>query len=293
MKSNRGFTLLEVMITIGILGTMTVLVAQAIQQSIKMKSKVTTQMDDVSHMRDAVRLIQKDINLAYHYRDVEKEMYELLAKKSNTTPQTPASPPNNPFLDPATQQMQQQTQNGWNQQLQKREVPRKDPETHFVGTAEGINFVTMNNARTIRNTQQADFVEVGYELKECRSLGEDGGTSKCIWRRTSPWVDLDVTKGGNEVVLLENVSEFKFRYMGKGKQDWVSTWRSDAGGDGASKGKFPQAVELSITVTKKNSGKDRKYSMQVIIPIHFPNNPEDTTTGQGTQNPGFQTQGGN
>lgn len=292
MKSNRGFTLLEVMITIGILGTMTVLVAQAIQQSIKMKSKVTTQMDDVSHMRDAVRLIQKDINLAYHYRDVEKEMYELLSKKSTTTTQPPVTP-QNPFMDQATQQMQQQAQSGWNQQLQKREVPRKDPETHFVGTDEGINFVTMNNARTIRNTLQADFVEVGYELKECRSLGEGGGTSKCIWRRTSPWVDLDVTKGGNEVVLLENVSEFKFRYMGKGKQDWVSTWRSDAGGDGASKGKFPQAVELSITVTKKNSGKDRKYSMQVIIPIHFPNNPEDTTTGQGTQNPGFQPQGGN
>ncbi|UYL08454.1 GspJ family type II secretion system protein [Bdellovibrio sp. SKB1291214] len=286
MKSRRGFTLLEVMITIGILGTMTVLVAQAIQQSIKMKTKVTTQMDDVSHMRDAVRLIQKDINLAYHYRDVEKELSELLAKKSATTAQQqPVTPPG--FQDP----LQQQQQSAWNQQLQKREVPRKDPETHFVGTGEGINFVTMNNARTVRNTQQADFVEVGYELKECRSLSENGGTSKCIWRRTSPWVDLDVTKGGSEVVLLENVSEFKFRYMGKGKQDWVSTWRSDSGGDGASKGKFPQAVELSITVTKKDSGKDRKYSMQVIVPIHFPNNPDDTSTGQATQAPGFQQQG--
>jgi prepilin-type N-terminal cleavage/methylation domain-containing protein len=286
MKSRRGFTLLEVMITIGILGTMTVLVAQAIQQSIKMKTKVTTQMDDVSHMRDAVRLIQKDINLAYHYRDIEKEMAELLAKKSSTQQQPPPIG-NNPFgQDPLLQQQQ----SAWNQQLQKREVPRKDPETHFVGTAEGINFVTMNNARTIRNTLQADFVEVGYELKECRSLGEKGGTSKCIWRRTSPWVDLDVTKGGNEVVLLENVSEFKFRYMGKGKQDWVSTWRSDTGGDGASKGKFPQAVELSITVTKNENGKDRKYSTQVIIPIHFTNNPDDTSTGQATQTTAPQNQ---
>ncbi len=281
-QSNRGFTLIEMMITISILSVMIILVAQSIQQSIKMKTKVTTQIDEVSHLRDAVRLIQKDINMAYHYRDVEKELSELLAKKSQSQN---ANPNLNPglgqpgFVNPG---MPQQP-NAWQQQQQNREVPRKDPETHFVGNGETLNFVTMNNARTVRNTQQADFIEVGYELKECKSLDPSGGTSKCVWRRSSPWVDLDVTKGGTETVLLENVTEFKFRYMGKGKQDWVSEWRTDQGGDGATKGKFPQAVELSVTVTKKVGSKDRKYSMQVIVPIHFTNNPDDTSTGQATQ----------
>ncbi|WP_413561109.1 type II secretion system protein GspJ [Bdellovibrio sp. HCB209] len=271
MKSQRGFTLIEVMITITILGTMTVLVAQSIQQSIKMKTKVTNQLDDVSHMRDAVRLIQRDVNLAYHYRDVEKELQDILKKKNN---------PNQPQLPPGAA-----TPGGFvpPEQFAFVEAPRRDPTTHFVGNAENLNFVTTNNARTVRNAQQADFVEVGYELKECKSLNENATTSKCVWRRTSPFVDLDVTKGGTEVVLLENVSEFKFRYMGKGKQDWVSTWRTDEQGDGATKGKFPQAVELSITVTKKENGKDRKYSQQVIIPLHFPNNADDTNTGQATQ----------
>lgn len=276
-RSQRGFTLIEVMITITILGTMTVLVAQAIQQSIRMKSKVTTQLDDVSHMRDAVRLIQRDVNLAYHYRDVEKELKEILKKKNN---------PNQPNL------VNGATPSGFvpPEQFAVVEAPRRDPTTQFVGTNESLNFVTTNNARTVRNLQQADFVEVGYELKECKSLNESGGTSKCVWRRTSPFVDLDVTKGGTEVVLLENVSEFKFRYLGKGKQDWVNDWRTDEQGDGATKGKFPQAVELSITVTKKENGKDRKYSQQVIIPLHFPNNAEDTNTGQAPQQgqqPGF------
>ncbi|MEK2690618.1 type II secretion system protein GspJ [Bdellovibrio sp. GT3] len=285
VTSRRGFTLIEVLITIAILGTMTVLVAQSIQQSVKMKNKVTTQVDDVSHLRDAVRLIQKDVNLAYHYRDVEKELTDLLAKKSQPT-QAPATQPGFPgFVQPGMAQP-----SAFEQQQQNREVPRKNPETQFVGTEETLNFVTMNNARTIRNSPQADFIEVGYELKECKSLNEAGGSSKCIWRRSSPVADLDVTKGGQETVLLENVSEFKFRYMGKGKQDWVSSWRTDQGGDGATKGKFPQAVELSITVTKKESGKDRKYSMQVIIPIHFTNNPDDTNTGQATQQQGGQGQ---
>ncbi len=269
MKSKRGFTLIEVMITITILGTLTVLVAQAIQQGIKAKIKLQGQIDDVSRMRDTMRLLERDINLAYHYRDFEKEIEAAIKKKNQ-----PAPVPGQPALPPPEDILGQTL---------RREVPRRDPETHFVGDEEGLNFVTMNNARTVRNTKQADFVEVGYELKDCKSLKEDGGSSKCLWRRTSPYVDLDVTKGGSEVALLENVTEFKLRYIGKGKQDWVNSWRTDQGGDGATKGKFPTAVEVSLTLTKSERGKDKKYSMQIITPIHFPNNPEDKKNAQGTQ----------
>lgn len=264
MKKSKGFTLIEVMITITILGTLTVLAAQAIQQAIKAKIKLQSQIDDVSRMRDAVRLIERDINLAYHYRDIEKELQALSKKQATAaTPQPPI-----PFATPDPQE--------------QREAPRIDPETHFIGTTDSVNFVTMNNARTVRNSRQADFIEVGYTLKDCKNLRDDRETSKCLWRRSSPYVDLDVTKGGDEVVLLENVTEFKLRYIGKGKQDWVSDWRTDPQGDGATKGKFPQAVEVSVTVNKKEGTKSKKYSMQVVVPIHFPNNPEEGANAQGT-----------
>ena len=274
MKKSRGFTMIEVMITMAILSTLTIMTAQAINQAIKAKAKLQDQIDDVSRMRDAMRLLERDINLAFHYRDVEKEIEQILKKKSqgqaNNTPATPNFPGYNPNNAPTPQ----------------REAPRKDPETHFVGNAESINFPTMNNARTVRNTQQADFIEIGYTLKDCKSVNESGGTSKCLWRRSSPYVDLDVTKGGDEIVLLEHVSEFKLRYMGKGKQDWVTDWRSDSQGDGATKGKFPQAVEVSVTVEKKVKDKNKKYSMQLVVPIHFPNNPEEGANAQQQQNPG-------
>lgn len=283
MGKNRGFTLIEVMITITILGTMTVLVAQAIQQSIKTKAKLSNQIDDVSHMRDAVRLIERDINLTYHYRDIEKEMVQLIRKQNQNQNQQQQQgqpgQPQNQFGSLGQDPNSLQDPNGT-----PREVPRKDPETQWVGTNETLNFVTMNNARTVRNTVQADVVEVGYSLKECRSLRPGNEASKCVWRRTSPYVDLDVTKGGDEVVLLENVTEFKFRYLGKGKQDWVNDWRTDAQGDAVTKGKFPQAVELSVTVERKDSGKSKKYSMQLVIPLHFPNNQEDGNAQQSNQN---------
>lgn len=282
MKNQRGFTLIEVMITIMILATLTVLTAQAINQAIKNKIKIQGQIDDVSRMRDTVRLMERDINLAYHYRDIEMELQQLI-KKQGLTPQQ------------IQQQQQQaagfgavpQAQNPAQQTLtgERREVPRVDPQTHFVGNVESMNFVTMNNARTVIDTAQADFVEIGYSLKDCKGLGENTETSKCIWRRSTPFVDTDVTKGGNEVVLLEHVSEFKLRYIGKGKQDWVNDWRTDDGGDGVTKGKFPTAVEVSVTVEKEENKKKKKYSMQVVVPIHFPNNPEEGTNANANSNP--------
>lgn len=268
MKPNhRGFTMIEVMITIAILATLTLLTAQTLSESIKSKIKLQDQIDDVSRMRDAIRLIERDINLAYHYRDIEKEIEDLIKKKNK-----PPDDPGGRIPDPYGQSF-----------VPAPQVPRRDPATHFIGNEESINFVTMNNARTVRNSPQADFIEIGYSVRDCRSMKESGGTSKCIWRRSSPYVDLDVTKGGDEIVLLENVSEFKFRYMGKGKQDWVSDWRTDSQGDGVTKGRFPQAVELSLTVEKNIKGKNKKYSMQLIIPIHFPNNPPEGQGGQQRQ----------
>ncbi|WP_374035511.1 type II secretion system protein GspJ [Bdellovibrio bacteriovorus] len=280
MKHNRGFTMIELMITITILGTLTMLTAQAIQQAVKAKVKLQDQIDDVSRMRDGLRLLERDINLAYHYRDVEKELEQLMKKKNNNSSnQNGTIPDSSGFPGGGPGPITNETQDP----AERREVPRRDPETHFVGNNESINFVTMNNARTVRNTKQADFIEVGYALRDCKSLREGGGSSKCLWRRSSPYVDLDVTKGGDEVALLENVSEFKLRYMGKGKQDWANDWRTDAQGDAATKGKFPQAVEISLTVEKKIAGKSKKYSMQLIVPIHFPNNPEEGANAQGNQ----------
>ncbi|WP_413570224.1 type II secretion system protein GspJ [Bdellovibrio sp. HCB117] len=273
MRNNKGFTMIELMITVAILATLTVLTAQSITQAIKAKGKLQDQIDDVSRMRDAMRLVERDINLAYHYRDLEKEMEQILKKKNSTN----GNGGGTGGMDPSVIPDPNQDPNN------RREVPRRDPATHFVGNGESLNLVTMNNARTTRNTAQADFLEVGYSVKDCKNLRNDSTSSKCLWRRSTPYVDLDVTKGGDEVVLLENVSEFKLRYMGKGKQDWVSDWRTDAQGDGATKGKFPQAVEVSLTVEKKEKGKSKKYSMQAIVPIHFPNNPEEAANAQGNQ----------
>lgn len=255
LMNSRGFTLIEVMITVAILGTMTVLATQSIQQAIRSKTKIQEQIDDVSRMRDALRLLDSDINQAFHYRDVEKELDDLVNKKTPVPGQPIPAPTPEPPPDPNL-------------------ARRSNPVTHFIGSENSLDFVTMNNTRMVRNMKQADFMEVGYSLKSCKSLHGDS-SSQCLWRRNTSWVDEDVTKGGDEVVLLENVSEFKLKYIGAGKEDWVNSWRTDNGGDATTKGNFPTAVEISLTTERGSGTKKKKYMMQIVSIIRFPNNSED------------------
>lgn len=254
LRSRAGMTLIEVLISVAILATLMTLAARTISQAVKSKTKIQEQIDDVSKVRDALRLIERDVNLAYHQVDFEKELQDLIKKKNTKTPD-PKLPPSTP----------------------PPEIPRKterhDPSTHFMGSAETMSFVTMNTVHMVRDAREADFIEVGYELRDCTSA-TGKGSSKCLWRRSSPFVDGDVTKGGVEVVLLENVTEFGLKYIGKGKQDWVTEWKTEKGGDATTKNNFPQAVQISLTVEKDLNGKKKKVSMQIVAGVHFPNNKE-------------------
>ncbi|MFZ3229413.1 MAG: type II secretion system protein GspJ [Pseudobdellovibrio sp.] len=258
-KSTLGFSLIEVILAISILSTLMIITTQAISRALKAKVKIQHEIDDVSSLRDTMRLIRTDLNLAFHYRDIEKEINDLVLKpKAPTGPATPTAP-----TAPAV----------------ARENTREDPETVFSGTEDQMNFVTMNSGRTTANSLQADFIEVGYSLKDCRNLTDTSKSSKCLYRRTQLIIDPDVTKGGTEFVILENVTEFKLRYIGEGKQDYVTTWRTDSGGDAATKGRYPEVVEVSLSIEREIDKKKKPYSMQFVIPIHFPNNPATKSSG--------------
>jgi hypothetical protein len=107
-------------------------------------------------------------------------------------------------------------------------------------------------------------------------------------------VDTDVRTGGNETVMLENVTEFKLRYFGETKQDWVLSWNSEPGSnDSGTQGRYPELIEVGLGISREVEGKQKTYSMLIVIPIHFPNNPplkktqsEIRSQGSTTSEPG-------
>jgi prepilin-type N-terminal cleavage/methylation domain-containing protein len=260
--SESGFSLLEVMIVLTILATLTVLTSQSIQNAVRSKVKIDYLNDDMGRVRDALRIMQRDVELIYHCQDLELEIKNLIKEKRNKlftdaqkkgTPSNPggASPP--PSKPNTTETTIQFNPNDPNDPLNQKSPNRMDPTTHLIGSEDKVYFVTMNNSRINDTNPSADFIKVGYELEKCKKVGQDK-ESLCIIRKSSPIAEGDLTQGGEKNVLLENVSEFKLRYLGKEKQDWTSDWNT-MNGDASTKGKFPDAIEISVKTEREENKK--------------------------------------
>lgn len=275
-RGQAGFTLVEIMIALIILAVLTVLSTQAMQRALRTQSKIRAQTDLVSRVRASLRIIERDVNLAFHHRDLTYEMLVTLEedkKKSKkttpktTTPGTPAPPPPAPGTTADAES----------------KLPEPPPQlTNFIGDGTSLHLTTTNHLRTMRDAQESDQNEVGYFLRACRGRINKDKSSSCLWRRTTPYIDDDVTDGGGESVLLENIEKFELQYFGPNSDDWVVSWRSDDKGTDETKDVFPYAVRVLLSA---NDGKvkPRKVSMTMVATIRFPNNkPPATENPEGT-----------
>jgi hypothetical protein len=271
------------------MSTLMVFTSTSIQQAVQSKAKIQTQLDDMSRVRDALKVVERDVNLAFHYRDLEMEFRESFKRSVQGRP-TANQPPPNPFAPPPlTAQPNAPGYKEENEEERKRN--RINPETQFIGSEDEMYFPTMNSARIFESSRQADSVKVGYFVESCSRPGAKGTSvnTNCLFRKSSNVVEADFTKGGEPIPLAEYVEEFKLRYKGPGKQDWVSQWQS-TGGDGSTKGRFPSIVEVTLTTNRGTQTQPKKISMQIVIPVRFPNN-DDTKKPAGGSNPGFPPPG--
>jgi hypothetical protein len=244
---------------------------KAVQNGLRAKTKIQDQIDAYSAVRDALRVMTEDIGLAYHYRDIDQEFKNAVLTASKSQAQAPPPPPpGQPAAADPNAQARAQTQAAL-QQWQQKDPYRVDPTTQFWGSDSEMHLITTHAARLREDQQQADFVKVGYSLSDCKKPGDTGSSSKCLMRSETNAVEGDVKKEGAKTILAENVSEFKLRYIGQGKTDWVSEWDSKTG-DGATQNNFPEAVEISLTTLKGEGEKRKKVTMRTIAPVHFPNN---------------------
>ncbi|MCE3010991.1 MAG: GspJ family type II secretion system protein [Proteobacteria bacterium] len=289
--NKKGFTLLEIMIVLAIMATLAVLAAQSLQQSVNSKIKVQKNIDEMSRVRDALKIIEKDINLAFHYRDLEQEMNILIREKrktlclgqtsgSTTTTLQPGTPPPTPSGATATNKCPPLDTNGCTgpeDPLCKKSEARLSPTTEFKGNEHEISFATLNSGRTSEGIAQADYLKVGYSVRNCKPPGQTEMSTRCLLRRSSSWLEGDITRGGEETILLSNIEEFSLRYLGQGSQDWISEWDS-AQGDAVSKGKYPDLVEISLTTAEGEGDRKKKISMQIVAQVRFTNPPTVSTS---------------
>jgi prepilin-type N-terminal cleavage/methylation domain-containing protein len=282
LLSQVGMTLIEILVAMAIMSVLTYYIATTIQSGARNKVKIEKNIRTYSTVRDALKVMEADINRAFNYRDIniqlyneamkerEKRLKEAQAKtnEGKTGSDTPPPKPIEPF-----------------------EAKEEKILTAFFGDEDEVHFTSLNNVRTMAEQKESDQMEVGYFVETCRGRLNKKKRSECLWRRVSPILDDDVKDGGERTVLVENVTEFRLRYLGPtdigAEAEWDDGWQSDGNLDASTKGQFPMAVEVTLEVEEegRDDQKKRKTKMTMVAQVRNPNNPKPEEENDGSVDP--------
>lgn len=329
--ASAAFTLLEVMIALAILAFLTLFVSRSLQSALLSKTRTERRLDRHSGLKNALDIMAYDISHAFNYRSIQIELHnkaqkarqerdrknarkkkKLDPKKRNPQgqngqknpapnedegaadgPDADASREPDQAQEPGAQEPEAQESSPSDPDKLARQYPLKKDNivTRFIGTSDTLNFSSLSYMRSQTNEAAGDQAEIGYFLRECKGRFDKTQTSSCLWRRMSPYLDDDITQGGSETVLLENIESLELKYLGpsNGKPTWVENWNSEeknsAGGlsDTFSCGpsqNFPQAVALRLEQNLPQL--DQTESMHQVVQLRFTNNKVCKNNAQGS-----------
>ncbi len=209
--NRRGFTLIEVLVSIAILSFIMVATWSSTSQSLDAKERFEKRDGIYQEGRVALRKLGDDLSMAF-----------LIKAPGERVALTGAGAPT-----PAAEVM-----------------TRPRPITFFIGDDNGerdeIRFTSLSNIRLFRNAKESEQGKVQYALAP--SPDEPGVFN--LVRTFSPWIDDKDTVEGTSYIIAENVREFNIEYFDLRKQEWVRTWNSTLIDW---KDRLPRAVRITLS----------------------------------------------
>lgn len=197
--------MIEVMISLGILATLSVMTWSAISSMFNAKDLMTMRAERFQEIRVTMDRIGEDLAAAY------------LAGPDFGGDEIPGEPI----------EVKADSKLG--------EGLLEDPiEYAFVARNNEINFTTFSHIRTQQNEKASRHAEIGYFLRDVRDE-ESGDLIKKLMRREDTSPDGRVDRGGSIFTLLENIEKFELKYWDAGPTKlgtleeiaegrWVDNW---------------------------------------------------------------------
>ena len=139
---------------------------------------------------------------------------------------------------------------------------QNDRPTNFIGQRDRIIFTTFAHQRLYTDSKQSDQAVVEYRVEPSRDPARRG--QRDLIRRVNPIVQGDITRGGNEDVLFENIEALELSYWDSEREEWENEWdtrrveRMNA---------LPTRVRVTLRAKDEN-GEDRRYSTQARIMLN-------------------------
>ena len=286
LHAQRGFTLIELMISLTILAFLGYFTSEMMKTTTQRSQKIRIEVEQSRELKAAARIIKADISRAFNTRDIYIAVYNEAQRerirewqKSQVNPQ-PQQPNPNDGSDPAAGDPTDQGAGVGPQN--PLPPPTYEPReelivTQFLGEKNKINLTSVSGVKIRKNVKASDLVEVGYYTDTCRRRANRNESTNCLWRRLSYFLDGEVNVGGDASVLIEDVTRFELKYLRvRGENiEWIDRWMSDQNGDDVTRDSLPLAVQLELEIERAldKTGQNKKtFDIISYIPIYFTNN---------------------
>ncbi len=227
MRRARGFTLVEVLLAITILATLTVITWTAISQMFKTETIVSERHERYRMVRLAMNRMANEISMAYiagpeHGGEIvpgEEMLYE-----------------NDERFGPGGSRYFEPIQFG------------------MIGRGEHLDFTAFAHVRTLENERASHHAQIGYYMEPHRN--EAGDVVNRLRRRISTNFDDDLTRGGTVHTMIPEVEDIDFEYWDPGEPElgtereiaqgrWIGEWDTTSN---QFAGRLPTRVRITLTM---------------------------------------------
>ena len=222
--NSKGFTILELMITIFILVLMSAGIFRAVTQTFSLRAKLSLEGDFYQELRVVTNIINIDISHLYN-----PQAYVINTKENQ--------------LDPNQKIRQDAVSSSefWGTIVNQTGVRN----SQFIGEEDKVLFVSAANFKIYKNSPESIFFKVKYYLKK-----ENDETILYREVNTDAFnTETDDTEEFTRIYpLLRGIEEFKFSYYEMDKEDWHKNWDTESNNF---KGKYPDQIKVTIKLKSK------------------------------------------
>ncbi len=260
-NQTRGFTLLEVLISMFLLVVISFATYQATTETFKLRDVLSTEGEFYNSIRLAVSILQRDLENAYSPVVLRPE-------------QRPRAIPGQEELQAQQQQQIPPPGFGLNRDIMQSDFFSSEIDrygirpTRMSGTDSKLFWVNAANMRMYRDSRESDFLKISYFLEQEKDSEYEPGSSTLV-RSASPEAFIyDETKDKAVKIyrLLHGIRKLKFRYYRKDKDQWSDSWDSESAD---TKESFPDIVELQIEVSApKGLNFEGRYHIRPEVPLN-------------------------
>lgn len=227
IRRSRGFTLIEVLLAVTILATLSAIAWAAISQMFRTEEIVRERHERYRMVRLSMNRMADELSMAYL-----------------------AGPDHGGEIIPGEEMFYEDDE----EFLDRRASFAEPVQFGMIGRDDYVHFTAFGHIRTLEDERASHHAQIGYFVDTHQN--ENGERVRRLRRRVSTGFDDDLTRGGTVYTMISEVESVRFEYWDAGEPElgleyeiaqgrWVSEWDTT---NSSYAGRLPTRIRISVTL---------------------------------------------